>query len=187
MLQTFEAAELILTTVLQPAAKACAAVVLGVTFPCYPVFVASEGIQQLVIGLIKIAISISEHFYSEIATPSNVENLSGFERDRQDSMYNNIITNFNNIITTFKATQQLKTMLGEIAEGLDEETDGRRRLQESCYNTTENGFGCPELATPIPSCEDISRLCDRSYNYPYIAYQSQGEGLYLHFFGKPYI
>ena len=104
-------------------------------------------------------------------------------KGRQYSIYKNVITNHGNIITTFQATQQLKIMLGEVSDGVKEANealleDKNRRLQlEDCVNTTSaDGFkrGCNQT-----SCEDITKLCDGSPNYPYIATLRQGEFLII--------
>ena len=101
---------------------------------------------------LRVAVDISERIYKEIVNAQN----GAYAGDRLMSMYENIITNHGNIITTFMATQQLKVMLGEISEDLandDEDEEERRRLSGSCI-TTENGFvlGCDK-----PSCEDPKR------------------------------
>eukprot|EP00957_Ditylum_brightwellii_P148868 11333262-Ditylum_brightwellii.AAC.1 len=105
----------------------------------------------------------SEQIYTEIVGTKNEDHSS----DRSDAIYQNVITNHGNIITTFAATQQLKVMLGEISEGLAKDDDeNRRRLLSDCVSTADGYIsGCEEV-----SCEDITRLCDGSFNYPYIAH-----------------
>ena len=69
-------------------------------------------------------------------------------------------------------------MLGDIQDGLEGDREDRddqtRRLQlENCVNTTE-GFQ-PRGSCNETSCQDESRICDGSYNYPYIAKLITGE------------
>ena len=124
----------------------------GSSAPCtVPVTAARLGSAGIHFTL-KVAVSISERIYAEIAGAQD----AAYESDRQMAMYENIITNHRNIITTFMATQQLKVMLGEISEDLanDDEDEGkRRRLNDGC-KSTKNGF---VLLCDKPSCEDPTR------------------------------
>lgn len=119
----------------------------------------------------ELALSISERIYDEKCTPSPSQVESDKMKGRQNAIYENVITNHGNIITTFQATQQLKIMLGEVSDGVKEANEAlleenNRRLQlEDCVNTTSaDGFkrGCNQT-----SCEDITKLCDGSPNYLY--------------------
>ena len=62
-------------------------------------------------------------------------------------------------------------MLGDVQAGLEadreERDDQGRRLQSDDCVDTSSGFltaPCSEV-----SCQDPTRLCDRSFNYPYIS------------------
>ena len=94
-----------------------------------------------------------------------------YEDDRQDTLYQNIITNHGNIITTFAATQQLKVMLGEISVGLAKDDEEERRRLSNCKDTLK---GWEHPCTEV-SCQNPARFCDGSHNYPYVAYLRGGE------------
>jgi len=140
-------------------------------------------ISDVVLFAAETLSDVSDRAYSEVCTPSPSQVESDEMKGRQYSIYKNVITNHGNIITTFQATQQLKIMLGEVSDGVKEANealleDKNRRLQlEDCVNTTSaDGFkrGCNQT-----SCEDITKLCDGSPNYPYIATLRQGEFLII--------
>ena len=135
-----------------------------------------------------VVLGISEQVYGEQATPSDQEGETEFIKGRQDAIYENVITNHGNIITTFKSTLQLKQLLGGVLDNQEEDEEGndptRRRLQSkscvfeeigsdcTCVLTGDSGYvpGCTK-----PACEDIRRLCNGAFNYKYIADQRQGE------------
>lgn len=180
-------------TVAEPANELCSIVlptVAGIgpgTILCkLPAVAALTGLK-LAKEILKIALSISDHIYAELVDKTfNLDHELG----RQQAIYENVITIHGNIITTFKATQQLKSMLGDISDGLEEDrqdNEGRRLIeaQGGCFPTDIFGYGtcvtnqtlCLEYSeTPpatgdciLPACEDLTRLCDRSFNFPYIA------------------
>lgn len=125
----------------------------------------------------ELALDVSERIYSELMTPSDALWETSYQNGRQEAIYKNVITNHGNIITTFQATQQLKVMLGEISDGLEEdrEEETRRRLQETCVNTTSADGYKDKGTCNATACEDFTRLCDGSFNFPYIANLRQGE------------
>jgi len=135
---------------------------------------------------LKQSSELSERIYSEVVDKDVNTKYAG---GRADAIYENVITNHGNIIATFKSTRELKTMLGEISDGLaeDREDEQRRRLQENicvfeevpdlggctCVVTID-GFQAPGKCDK-PSCENPTKLCDGSNNFPYIAFLRQGE------------
>ncbi|KAL9191170.1 hypothetical protein ACHAXT_000876, partial [Thalassiosira profunda] len=144
---------------------------------------------ELVAFGINQALDLSEKLYSEIVGGQG----SAFESNRQDVINRNVATNHGNIITVFQATQQLKVMLGEVAESLaelDEDEEERRRLQENCVSTKDEFFPKQDKFTrecSQVSCEDPTRICDGTFNFPYVAYlkgagcdemDSDGDGEY---------
>eukprot|EP00581_Thalassiosira_minuscula_P005786 CAMPEP_0183744146 /NCGR_PEP_ID=MMETSP0737-20130205/65580_1 /TAXON_ID=385413 /ORGANISM="Thalassiosira miniscula, Strain CCMP1093" /LENGTH=2327 /DNA_ID=CAMNT_0025979781 /DNA_START=237 /DNA_END=7220 /DNA_ORIENTATION=- len=159
----------------EPAEATCLVAVSGIVgsaAPCAIPVAVSKYFTATNIGLARVALSISEQLFNELATPSPSEPYSSFEDDRQRSIYKNGITSIRNSITIFQATQQLKSILGNIENGLEEDraAETRRRLKETCFDTAELGYQDPGTCD-LPSCEDFTRLCDRSYNLPYIAIQ----------------
>ena len=108
-----------------------------------------------------------------------------FAGGRDDSIYNNVITNHGNIIQTFYATQQLKTMLGDVQTGLEgdreERDEQRRRRLQSVPCTYAEGLDLTDCTcvdtsrgfSPAPcgviSCQNENKLCDGTYNYPLIS------------------
>lgn len=110
----------------------------------------------------------------------------------QDTIYQNVVTNHGNIVTTFSAIQQLKVLLGEISEGLaadreEEEEEATRRLQTDCESTKDGNLNIFTFNCTKRSCEDPSRVCDGTYYYPYVAalkgagcddLDSDGDGLF---------
>ena len=128
-----------------------------------------ERLAKFFVFAAETAFDISERIYGELCTSDGVDFAR--QQGRQEAIYENTITNHGNIIQTFYATQQLKVMLGDISEGLDgdrEDRDdqGRRLLLENCIDTTA-GYLSPPCAQS--SCQDPTKLCDSSNNYPYIA------------------
>ena len=127
----------------------------------------------LTIGLFvaELALSGLQQLYGELCTPNDAVFETSYQELRQNAIYNNVILNARNIITTFAATQQLKVMLGDVQAGLEddrEERDGTgRRLQEEDCEDISFGF----LAAPCAkeACGKPTRLCDGSYNYPVIS------------------
>ena len=93
--------------------------------------------------------------------------------DRRVSIYENVITLHGNIIASFYATQELKVLLGEFSEAIaeeEEEEDRRRRLSD-CVSTAQGySTDCSTV-----SCEDPTRMCDGSINFPYVASLKGGE------------
>ena len=119
----------------------------------------------------ELALSIADRTYNERCEPNGAIWETNYQEIRQNAIYNNAITNGRNIITTFAATQQLKIMLGDVQAGLEadreERDDQGRRLQSDDCVDTPRGFltaPCSEV-----TCQDPARLCDGSYNYPYIS------------------
>ena len=116
-------------------------------------------------------LDVADRAYNEVCEPNGAIWETNYQEARQDAIYNNAITNGRNIITTFAATQQLKVMLGDVQAGLEadreERDDQGRRLQSDDCVDTPSGFltaPCSEV-----TCQDPARLCDGSYNYPYIS------------------
>lgn len=99
-----------------------------------------------------------------MVTPQDSKN----DKDYRDSIYDNVITTNYNVQTTFKAVQQVKQMLGELAATLedDDEDKSRRALIEICDSVApcKEGFcDCPDV--------DPRNSCDCSLNYAYISSQ----------------
>ena len=94
----------------------CSIVVLGKSSPCMIPAAAELTFEKLVGLAIKGTLTLSEKLYEETFGIKNEEFFKGLH----DSVYENVITINGNLQTTFAATQQLKTMLGDISEGLDE-------------------------------------------------------------------
>jgi len=146
----------------------------GSSAPCQiPVTIAKTA-MEIFLFVLRCAIRLSEGIYHEVITVK--EGIYG--DDRLASIYENGITTHSNVVTTFAATQQLKIMLGEISEGiqnLEEELseDEQRRLTD-CKDTTEFGFVTPCSKV---SCEDRTRFCDGSFNFQYVASLRGGEVL----------
>ena len=97
-----------------------------------------------------------------------------YSGDRSNSIYENVITNHGNIIATFYATQQVKVMLGELADAMadEEDEDDRRRRLSDCVSTA-HGYSSTDCSAV--SCEDPTRMCDGSFNFPYVASLEGGE------------
>jgi hypothetical protein len=100
-----------------------------------------------------------------------------FVDSERNAIYENVITNHKNIQTTFKAVQQLKQMLGEVAEDINElaegEDDGERRLQ---VVECEDGDACSKgdckcAGAMDPNKRDPTKKCDCEPNYEYIMIQ----------------
>ena len=149
----------------------------GTSAPCTIPATVVKTVLETAIFVSQTAISISEQIYTELVDGQN----GNFEDDRQRSMYRNIITNHGNIVTTFAATQQLKVMLGEISEGMENNDDAEgsgRRLStiEECQNTTD---GFSDVPCGLPSCEEPTKWCDGGFNFPYISKLRGGEVLHL--------
>jgi len=126
---------------------------------------------QIALDIATIAADVADRAYNEKCEPNGAVWETNYQEIRQDAIYNNVITNARNIITTFAATQQLKVMLGDVQAGLEadreERDDQGRRLQSDDCVDTPRGFltaPCSEV-----TCQDPARLCDGSYNYPYIS------------------
>ena len=88
-----------------------------------------------------------------------------------ESNYDNIITSTQNGITIFKAVQQVKELLGDVGEDLDDfiEEDresGRRLTEDAC---SENS-ACND-ATSTCNCEDKGYFCDCKPNYEFLKRQ----------------
>lgn len=153
--------------------------------------VAAKQINVVAYFLAELSLAISEQTYGEVCTPSDSFWETNYQEGRQNAIYDNVITNHGNIITTFQATQQLKIMLGEISDGVKEanENEQRRRLLEivctdregkvpagcTCVDTSLEAGGFSEPGCEKPSCQDFTLLCDGiGNNYPYIAQLRQG-------------
>uniref|UniRef100_A0A7S4M8E9 Uncharacterized protein n=1 Tax=Odontella aurita TaxID=265563 RepID=A0A7S4M8E9_9STRA len=139
---------------------------------------------DLLVKITKQVVSISKKIFDVVVDGQNFR----FAGDRQKAIYENVITNHGNIITTFHATQQLKVMLGEISDGIaelaEEEEEQRRRMMENGCKSTADGYTNP---CDKVSCEDPTRFCDGSFNFEYVAFlrgagcdelDSDGDGLY---------
>ena len=138
----------------------CSIIPTGVSTGITVAFFAAETVFEIV-----------ERFNGEYCEPNGALWETSYQTLRQDAIYNNAITNARNIITTFAATQQLKVMLGDVQTGLEadrEERDdqGRRLQSDDCVDTSLGFQIAPCLKV---SCQDPVRLCDKSYNYPYIS------------------
>lgn len=125
----------------------------------------------LYLFIAEVVLSGLKQLYGELCTPNDAVFETSYQELRQNAIYNNVILNARNIITTFAATQQLKVMLGDVQAGLEddrEERDGTgRQLQEEDCEDISFGF----LAAPCAkeACGKPTRLCDGSYNYPFIS------------------
>lgn len=158
----FEAAQILCTIAIS--------FVPGTSGPCQIPAHVGRLIFEILFLTLSLAIDVSEKIYSEIVDGQN----GNFEDDRQQSIYENVITNHANIRVVFAASQQLKVMLGEISEGLreeEEEEELRRRLTADCISTSD-GF---QADCSKPSCEDPARICDGSFNFNYTAYLKGGK------------
>lgn len=63
------------------------------------------------------------------------ENDSDSANDVRDAIYANVIGVNHNLQTTFRAVQQVKQMLGEVVESMNEEEDeSDRRLDRTCVS-----------------------------------------------------
>jgi len=121
------------------------------------------------------ALSISERTYSEVVDTQDAL-YAGTE---SNAIYENVLTNHKNIITTFKAVQQLKQMLGEIAEDINElaedDEDERRRLAEVEICNAESpcvlGECQCEAHTHPKWGKDPTKDCDCKPNYDYVKKQ----------------
>ena len=113
--------------------------------------------------VLQLALDISNHIYTEIV---DKKVNSAYSTDVTMSMYDNIITSFGNINTVFAATQQLKTILGNIADELDEDDENRRRMlieeEDECVPTDKCCLGDCE-------CTDPTKFCNCTNNYRYIS------------------
>jgi hypothetical protein len=85
-------------------------------------------------------LAVSSQIYNEVVNAKNGANTAA----QQEAIYDNVATNHGNIQVLFTLGNQLKSMLGEIGEGLEDIRDSiddeedRRRLQEvDCKNTTD--------------------------------------------------
>ena len=133
-------------------------------------------VLEVVIFILKKTNATSKKLYREKVKKQNKE----YDVDVADSNYENLLTTNNNILTVFKAVQQVKAMLGEVAEAVEDNfsAESRRQLQDIC------GVESP------PACclekdeegDDITCACtdprfndDCSVNFSYIAYQKDGK------------
>ena len=121
---------------------------------------------QIILDIADIALDVAVRIYDEVCKDLYQPLLHG-------AIYDNVILNAKNIITTFAATQQLKVMLGDVQAGLEDDReerkgDGRRLQEENCkdFDITRGFLPAPCNQT---ACQDLTRLCDGSYNYLYIS------------------
>lgn len=154
----------------ETAERTCKIAITCVAFtssPCTLPAVAVNIFIALGLFAVKFGIELSERFYAEIVNEQN----SDFEKSRQEAQYKNIFTVNANIIQTFRSSQRVGVLLGEIAEGVASDDERRRRLSSDCVSTRGGFiFGCSK-----PSCEEPTRICDGSFNYPLIAILEGGE------------
>lgn len=136
--------------------------VVGSSAPCTIPVTVLETIIKVIYYVLKVAHVISKILFGKIVEKQNRK----YEIERQKSIYENVITNHGNIITTFYATQQLKVMLGEISEGIakDEEDENRRLALADCVDANSFVYPCDKLL-----CDDPTKYCDGGPNYPLIA------------------
>lgn len=94
-------------------------------------------------------------------------------RELQEVNYANVITVGRNGISTFKAVQQVKALLGNFADdyydSVAEDSNGRRLLV-SCFDSDKCKLGD---SCDCPSEADMTRLCDCSPNWDYIKVQKE--------------
>ena len=132
-----------------------------------------ETIVENGIFAVQLILDIFDRIYGEICTPGDDIWETSYQTARQDAIYDNSILNARNIITTFAATQQLKVMLGDVQAGLEDDREERkgdgRRLQEENCKDFDISRGFLEAPCNQTACQDSTRLCDGSYNYPYIS------------------
>ena len=116
-------------------------------------------------------ISISEYIYKETVGVQNAKHASSIS----NSIYENAITNAQNIQTTFKAVQQVKQMLGEVTDTLNDLTEAleegdpktRRLLGIEECDTNAKCKGPDRLC----ECDDPTRTCDCLPNWLFISKQ----------------
>ena len=122
--------------------------------------------------VLQIALALTNGLYESIVERGDVL----IERERQEATRQNIDTIHGNIIQTFNLGQQLKTLLGGVLEGLnnnDKDDEDRRRLAVNCEDKATNGT-C--LNATSVSCKDPKLLCDGvSVNWNYVALLQFGE------------
>lgn len=130
---------------------------------------------KVAIGLLQVLLAVSSQIYKEVVDAKN----GASTKAQQEAIYDNVSTNHGNIGVLFTLGNQLKSMLGEIGEGLEDIRDSiddeedRRRLEEvDCKNTTDGFLSAPCFE---PSCQDRRRLCDGSNNFAVIAPLRQGK------------
>lgn len=100
------------------------------------------------------------------------------DREIQVINFKNLMTTANNGITTFKAVQQVKQLLGDIADDLtalvEEDEDGRRLAENTCDHLKKDKVKCGDVndkSAPC-QCDDHRYTCECKLNYSFIKLQS---------------
>lgn len=141
----------------------------GTAAPCAAASFLAGTVAKTILFAVECASSISEKIYDEIV---NKNHNGAHVADIRESINENVVTIFGNVNTVFAATQQLKVMLGEVADNLErlseDDEEERRRLAENCQPEDNCSRGDCE-------CEDPTRNCDCSFDFLYISGLRGGE------------
>lgn len=115
---------------------------------------------------VRLANQVSQEAYERTVNDQNAD----VESELHKVNYNNIFTAATNGITTFNAIQQVKQLVGGLADDLnefiEESSDGRRLTQNDCENDPNKQ--CGDGLFDKCSCEDKKYKCDCSLNYDFI-------------------
>ena len=106
----------------QAACTAAISAIPGSSGPCQVTAAVLNTGFTIAYWILRIATAVSNVLFGSIVLGQNRD----YERARDNAVYENVITNHQNIITTFYSTLQLKVMLGEISEGISKESESRR-------------------------------------------------------------
>lgn len=115
--------------------------------------------------ILEILAKVSKALYTVMVTKPDLR----VDREIRVATYKNVITSAQNIFTTFRAIQQVKDLIGDVSDDINEiidsDTNGRR-LSEHC----EVDAFCSESTSPC-SCDDPKYLCDCTPNFDFIVMQ----------------
>ena len=133
-------------------------------------------VLEVLIFILKKTNATSKKLYREKVKKQNKE----YDVDVADSNYENLLTSNNNILTVFKAVQQVKAMLGEVAETVEDNfsAENRRQLSLEDICDVEVQPACcidDENEEETCDCADPRFNNDCSPNFLYIAYQKDGK------------
>lgn len=115
--------------------------------------------------ILQVIAKISKALYTFMVTKPDLR----VDREIRVATYKNMITTAQNIFTTFRSIQQVKDLIGDVSDDINEivdtDTNGRR-LSETC----EVDATCSDSNSPC-SCDDPKYKCDCTPNFDFIVMQ----------------